>query len=105
MQGVSRAKVLSNTVKQKRKEKAGKWSVPLPKVRAIADDEMFKILKSGKRRNNMYAPLPSLSPFSSCPSAVWRMWPCAWSPAGKRACVDESHCANLSALRLAMLSS
>jgi ribosome biogenesis protein NSA2 len=28
-----RAKVLSNTVKQKRKEKAGKWEVPLPKVR------------------------------------------------------------------------
>jgi len=53
-QGVSRAKVLSNTVKQKRKEKAGKWSVPIPKVRAIADDEMFKILKSGKRRANMY---------------------------------------------------
>ena len=29
---VERAKVLSNTVKQKRKEKAGKWEVPLPKV-------------------------------------------------------------------------
>jgi ribosome biogenesis protein NSA2 len=29
-----RAKVLSNMVKQKRKEKAGKWDVPLPKVRA-----------------------------------------------------------------------
>eukprot|EP00605_Chrysophyceae_sp_TOSAG23-4_P001395 GSChrysophyteH1.ASY1.ANO1.1515.1 assembled CDS len=28
---VSRAKVLSNTVKQKRKEKAGKWTVPVPK--------------------------------------------------------------------------
>ena len=32
-EGVSRAKVLSNTVKQKRKEKAGKWDVPIPKVR------------------------------------------------------------------------
>ena len=31
---VSRAKVLSNTVKQKRKEKAGKWQVPIPKVLA-----------------------------------------------------------------------
>jgi len=29
---VSRAKILSNTVKQKRKEKAGKWTVPIPKV-------------------------------------------------------------------------
>ena len=32
---VSRAKVLSNTVKQKRKEKAGKWCVPLPKVAPV----------------------------------------------------------------------
>lgn len=35
-EGVSRAKVLSNTVKQKRKEKAGKWDVPIPKVCASA---------------------------------------------------------------------
>lgn len=41
--------MLSNTVKQKRKEKAGKWEVPLPKVRGIAEDEMFKVLKTGKR--------------------------------------------------------
>jgi ribosome biogenesis protein NSA2 len=45
-----RAKVLSNTVKQKRKEKAGKWAVPLPKVRAVSDDEMFKIVRTGKRK-------------------------------------------------------
>ena len=44
---VSRAKILSNTVKQKRKEKAGKWTVPIPKVKPIADDEMFKQMKSG----------------------------------------------------------
>ena len=37
-EGVSRAKVLSNTVKQKRKEKAGKWEVPIPKVKPVADD-------------------------------------------------------------------
>ena len=30
---VDRAKVLSNTIKQKRKQKAGKWEVPLPKVK------------------------------------------------------------------------
>ena len=41
--------MLSNTIKQKRKEKAGKWEVPLPKVRPMAEDEMFKVLKSGKR--------------------------------------------------------
>lgn len=51
---VDRAKVLSNTVKQKRKEKAGKWEVPLPKVRPIAEDEMFKVLKSGKRQKKAW---------------------------------------------------
>ena len=50
----SRAKVLSNTVKQKRKEKAGKWEVPLPKVRPIAEDEMFRVLRSGKRRKKQW---------------------------------------------------
>lgn len=48
---VSRAKVLSNTVKQKRKEKAGKWTVPIPKVKPVADDQMFKQIQSGKRKH------------------------------------------------------
>jgi ribosome biogenesis protein NSA2 len=51
---VDRAKVLSNTIKQKRKEKAGKWEVPLPKVRPVAEDEMFKVLKSGKRQKKSW---------------------------------------------------
>ena len=42
-EGVSRSKILSNTVKQKRKEKAGKWTVPVPKVNPIADAEMFRV--------------------------------------------------------------
>jgi len=37
-------------VKQKRKEKAGKWDVPLPKVRAQAEAEVFKMVASGKRK-------------------------------------------------------
>jgi len=49
-EGVSRAKVLSNTVKQKRKEKAGKWDVPIPKVRPITESEMFKVIRTGKRK-------------------------------------------------------
>ena len=51
---VSRAKVLSNMVKQKRKEKAGKWNVPLPKVKAIAEDEIFKVIKTGKRKKKAW---------------------------------------------------
>ena len=49
-EGTTRAKVLSNSVKQKRKEKAGKWDVPIPKVKPISDDEMFKVLRTGKKR-------------------------------------------------------
>ena len=41
-------------IKQKRKEKAGKWNVPLPKVRGIAEDEMFKVIKSGKRKGKAW---------------------------------------------------
>lgn len=51
---VSRAKVLSNTIKQKRKEKAGKWAVPIPKVAPVADSEVFKVLRSGKRRKKTW---------------------------------------------------
>merc|ERR1711966_530678 len=53
-EGVSRAKVLSNTIKQKRKEKAGKWEVPIPKVRPVADDEMFKVMRTGKKNNKAW---------------------------------------------------
>ena len=52
-QGVSRAKVLSNTIKQKRKEKAGKWEVPIPKVKPVADDEMFKVMRTGTKRQKV----------------------------------------------------
>lgn len=53
-QGVSRAKVLSNTIKQKRKEKAGKWDVPIPKVKPVSDAELFKVLKTGKKRQKSW---------------------------------------------------
>ncbi|XP_046863238.1 ribosome biogenesis protein NSA2 homolog [Xenia sp. Carnegie-2017] len=49
-EGQSRAKILSNMIKQKRKEKAGKWVVPLPKVKAIGENEVFKVVKTGKSR-------------------------------------------------------
>lgn len=46
----SSAKVLSNMIKQKRKEKAGKWDVPIPKVRAQSDAEVFKVFRTGKSK-------------------------------------------------------
>ncbi|CAL8094077.1 unnamed protein product [Calicophoron daubneyi] len=48
------AKVLSNSVKQKRAEKAGKWEVPLPKVRSIAESEAFRIVRTGKSRRKAW---------------------------------------------------
>jgi len=53
-EGVSRAKVLSNSIKQKRKEKAGRWQVPLPKVRAMAEAETFKVIRTGKRKKKAW---------------------------------------------------
>lgn len=53
-EGQSRAKVLSNMIKQKRKEKAGKWDVPLPKVRGQSEAEVFKVIKTGKRKKKAW---------------------------------------------------
>lgn len=50
-EGQSRAKVLSNMIKQKRKEKAGKWNVPIPKVKGVSEAEVFKIQTSGNRQS------------------------------------------------------
>ena len=50
-EGQARAKALSNMVKQKRKEKAGKWAVPLPKVKAVGDNEVMKVMRTGKRQS------------------------------------------------------
>ena len=43
------AKALSSAIKNKRAEKAAKFSVPLPKVRGISEEEMFKAIKTGKK--------------------------------------------------------
>uniref|UniRef100_A0A915D3X8 Ribosome biogenesis protein NSA2 homolog n=1 Tax=Ditylenchus dipsaci TaxID=166011 RepID=A0A915D3X8_9BILA len=42
--------MLSSAIKQKRKEKVGKYQVPLPKVRAVSDAEAFKVVNTGKSR-------------------------------------------------------
>lgn len=51
---VNRTKVLSNMIKQKRKEKAGKWRVPIEKVKPMSEDEMFKVMRTGKRRKKAW---------------------------------------------------
>jgi ribosome biogenesis protein NSA2 len=50
----NRSKILSNTIKQKRKEKAGKWNVPIPKVRAQSEAEVFRIIRTGKTKRKAW---------------------------------------------------
>jgi len=50
----STAKILSNMIKQKRKEKAGKWNVPIPKVRPMAEAEIFRVIRTGKRKKKQW---------------------------------------------------
>lgn len=51
---VNRTKILSNMVKQKRKEKAGRFSLPIQKVKPMTEAEMFKVIKTGKRKRKAY---------------------------------------------------
>ncbi len=32
----------------------GKWTVPLPKVRAVGEDEVFRVLRTGKRKKKSW---------------------------------------------------
>ncbi|OLL23133.1 Ribosome biogenesis protein nsa2 [Neolecta irregularis DAH-3] len=62
-QGEKQAKILSSMVKAKRKEKAARWAVPLPKVRGIAEDEMFKVVKTGKSKTKQWKRMISKATF------------------------------------------
>ena len=62
---VNRTKVLSNMIKQKRKEKAGKWKVPIEKVKPMTEDEMFKVLRTGKRKKKAWKRLVNKVTFVS----------------------------------------
>ena len=33
---------------------SGKWKVPVEKVKAMTEEEMFKVMKSGKRKNKAW---------------------------------------------------
>lgn len=48
------AKAISSSIKQKRLEKADKFSVPLPKVKGISEEETFKVVKTGKKNNKAW---------------------------------------------------
>ena len=50
-EGQKDAKALSAAVKERRKDKAARYAVPLPQVRGLAEDETFKVVKTGKRKS------------------------------------------------------
>ncbi|KAH3681934.1 hypothetical protein WICPIJ_007096 [Wickerhamomyces pijperi] len=53
-QQTNTAKAISSSIKQKRLEKADKFSVPLPKVRGISEEEMFKVIKTGSKKSKAW---------------------------------------------------
>lgn len=53
-EGQKDAKALSSAIKDRRKDRAAKYSVPLPKVRGIAEEEMFKVIKTGKHKGKSW---------------------------------------------------
>jgi len=59
----SNAKALSTALKDKRKDKAAKFAVPLPKVRGMAEDEVFKIVKTGKTKRKGWKRLVNKATF------------------------------------------
>ncbi|KAL6928425.1 Ribosome biogenesis protein [Hanseniaspora valbyensis] len=48
------AKAISSSIKQKRLEKTTKYSVPLPKVKGISEEEMFKVIKTGSKKSKSW---------------------------------------------------
>lgn len=45
------AKEINSKIKQKRKEKAAKYTVPIAKVEGLSEAEVFGVVTSGKRKN------------------------------------------------------
>jgi ribosome biogenesis protein NSA2 len=44
------AKQLSSAIKNRRSEKSARYSVPIPKVSGISEEDMFKVIATGKRK-------------------------------------------------------
>ena len=69
------AKALSSAIKNKRAEKAAKFSVPLPKVRGIAEEEMFKVVKTGKKTAKKgWKRMITKPTFGMSPSLLFPTW-------------------------------
>ncbi|KAI3331661.1 ribosome biogenesis protein nsa2 [Xylariaceae sp. AK1471] len=45
------AKSLSSAIKNRRSEKSARYNVPIPKVSGISEEDMFKVINTGKRKH------------------------------------------------------
>ena len=81
------AKALSSAIKNKRAEKAAKFSVPLPKVRGIAEEEMFKVVKTGKKTAKKgWKRMITKPTFGTMYSSLWM------SSASQNTLADDAFC-------------
>lgn len=48
------AKALSTQIKQRRVEKAARFSVPLPRIKGISEADVFKVVQTGKRKSKSW---------------------------------------------------
>ncbi|KAI0184125.1 ribosomal protein S8e/ribosomal biogenesis NSA2 [Xylaria flabelliformis] len=48
------AKSLSSAIKNRRSEKSARYSVPIPKVSGISEEDMFKVINTGKRKHKSW---------------------------------------------------
>merc|ERR1711976_126126 len=53
-ENLPKSKVLTNNLREKRREKSNRWAVPLPKIRALNETETVKIEKTGKRKKKIW---------------------------------------------------
>lgn len=57
------AKALSSAIKNKRADKAARFSVPLPKVAGISEESAFRVIKTGKSKRKSWKRMVNLPTF------------------------------------------
>ncbi|KAI1348243.1 ribosome biogenesis protein nsa2 [Xylaria sp. FL0043] len=57
------AKSLSSAIKNRRSEKSARYSVPIPKVSGISEEDMFKVVATGKRKSKGWKRMVTMPTF------------------------------------------
>ncbi|KAI0423287.1 ribosome biogenesis protein nsa2 [Xylaria grammica] len=59
----TQAKQLSSAIKNRRSEKSARYSVPIPKVSGISEEDMFKVIATGKRKSKGWKRMVTMPTF------------------------------------------